>query len=281
MKKTLYLDHNIIADGVHHGDIRRVIEEHNLKLVLSEVNFLELVRVPDEYLEDLKSKIKFLEKLEPKFIATSAEIKSDEICRFITTNFLGYEFHPLNIFHNTLGDLVNEKDLNSLHRYIFELRKPEIQTMLQQIIKESAKSLQQARNEPEAFSQQLNSDQSKKEFIYLNLNLNLEKVDKKRIFEKLDDCLKQWSELMAECKTLAVDDKLSNFRTRDKGRKVKESDLPDYQHILAALPYCDYFLSNDKYVVLCTKELRKNLSDISLAKVFKTPKDLLIFLQNR
>lgn len=56
------------------------------------------------------------------------------------------------------------------------------------------------------------------------------------------------NEVYASCQAIAVDDILTRIRVSDKFGP-KAADAADLQHALAALAYCDYFVSDDKRLV--------------------------------
>ena len=74
---------------------------------------------------------------------------------------------------------------------------------------------------------------------------------------------------------MAVEDKLSEIRTRDPHRQPKLQDSIDLQHSVIALSYCRSFVTKDRYLVHCAAQLNKALPRISLASIF-TSVDALV-----
>ena len=85
--------------------------------------------------------------------------------------------------------------------------------------------------------------------------------------ELAEFCYNSGQSFFDECRSLAVENALTNVRIRDPGRKPRESDGPDLQHIVPALAYCDIFLTRDGYQAQCTEAVRTTLVGMNLALV--------------
>ena len=73
---------------------------------------------------------------------------------------------------------------------------------------------------------------------------------------------------------MAVEDALTRARTAAAGRKPQTSDGIDLMHAVVALAYCDYFLVRDGFVFQCCMHVRKELSEMKLATVYRDAEEI-------
>jgi hypothetical protein len=90
----------------------------------------------------------------------------------------------------------------------------------------------------------------------------------------LEYCLNNLENFLRACPALAVEDALSRVRTRDPRRVPGESDGPDLQHMVSALPNCDVFLSRDKYQLSCATAAHSDVPGIRFAALYSSSRDL-------
>ncbi|MEW6657689.1 MAG: hypothetical protein AB1424_03415 [Thermodesulfobacteriota bacterium] len=92
--------------------------------------------------------------------------------------------------------------------------------------------------------------------------------------ELLEFCYANQKDFYSTCPAMAVEDKLCEIRARDPNRVPKESDAIDLQHAVAALSYCDFFITGDRYALFNIEQVARELQSIKTAKTFKTLQSL-------
>jgi hypothetical protein len=89
----------------------------------------------------------------------------------------------------------------------------------------------------------------------------------------LDFCIMNWPELIASCRALAAESRLSEARIRDPLRKPEVSDGADLHHAVAALAYCNHFVTEDRFLFRCAEETSAAVS--SFARPHRSLADLI------
>lgn len=121
--------------------------------------------------------------------------------------------------------------------------------------------------EPKTFHN-LVSNRIKKNLPFSTPDQSLLKVEE--IPQLVDFCWEERKQLYKQCPSTAVEDCLTDIRTRDPNRSPKPQDGRDLQHVIVALPYCDAFITNDGYLHKCALYVSNKLSDLKLAKVYRS-----------
>jgi hypothetical protein len=91
----------------------------------------------------------------------------------------------------------------------------------------------------------------------------------------LERCLVSFKKILKTCPAFSVEWFSFDFRTGNPKRNPQRQDAIDLQHLVPALSYCDYFISNDGYVFDGSRFILKKCRTLP-CKVFR---DFASFIQ--
>jgi hypothetical protein len=276
MVRTLYLDHSIVSHEPWWLPVEQVVASREVRLALSLWNLFEIGAASNMGQRDRR--LAFLEKLDPLWMIERRTIQKQEVERFLWRHKFGRTPRDMLVLTPSLSvvesfisgpqthigltprQFIRELDYNRLN----PLKKlsPEAQTTLKKA-------------DPAALKR---SDKGM--FVgWVNQSIPICNPDGQPMtavarLELAEFCYRRRAEFLAECPSMAVEDALTTDRTRDRQRKPTDSDGPDAQHTIAALPYCDLFFTRDGYQARSATVVRRMLKALKLAEICTGPDQL-------
>jgi hypothetical protein len=274
---NLYLDHSVVSHEPSWQSARDVLALPGMRLVLSVWNLVEIGGHADLALRERR--ISFLEAFNPSWVLERVPVQKREVARFVSKQFFGVETGDVQVFTPHLSvveaDLAGPKTHIGLtarqwiqgidYARIEKLKEyaPNALKILQTVDKKSFKAKQKA-----IFKKWIGP-------LIFDVGPDGKPLTLKCKGAILDYCEKHQKEFFAVCKSLHVEDALTDARVANPGRNPQHSDGIDLMHAVIALAYCDYFVVRDGFVAQCADRAIKKLAPVALAKVYRDPDALL------
>lgn len=268
-ERTIYVDHSVVSYEAWWSDLKSVLSSKNLRLVLSIWNLYEIGSASDNAQKERR--LTFLESFSPQWIVERRDIQRQEVEGFLWHHRFGVQTKEILAVTPSLSvvasfftgaqieiGLTARKFIGQLD---YDLLRP-LRRLTPDALKvwQAADSVTRKAKEYEIFD------------AWIRPSIPTRDPDGRALTreqqaELLMFCRQNKAAFLSECRSLAVEDALSAARTGDARRNPGESDGPDLQHAAIALPYCDVFLSRDRYQVWCAESAHAALKPMTLARV--------------
>lgn len=279
--KTLYLDHNILVNEGNWDSLRRVVADGTVRLAASSWNIVEIEQGEDS--DQMLRRAEFIAALQPLFIHDMLTLQRYEIRNFLWLYFFKSGIFPFNAFSPSYAAALFE-DLQIKVREDYSLvdyfraamrndRRNGFATIDQQkdALVEALRTLQNAdREKLKAIDEQVF-------FHHLAALLPRYRPNGKAIgpqtwAEMLQFCNERKVELYRLSPALFAENELGNKRRQDVRRQPNRGDAADLMHATLGLAYCDYFVTNDGFVVSCAEFARGKLDTqgVAVAEIFRS-----------
>lgn len=287
--KTIYIDHNILiylyndTDQVYKHVIDKIIGDDDLTFVFSIWNLIEIVTGNE--IDEAIELAALIDSLNPMWLVERLNIEQEEVKRYLLNNYYKLNnqesFNPIQkhlseVFYylDPRTVRVNDNAVKSVTEWARHPKSMDEINIVKHNTPDALATIQAARKNKTITRDQ--QDQIDRIF-YGNLiptydpdNNPLHKEERTKIQDYL---VKNKRELLRASPCLNVEEKLSDFRTRDAKRIPEEQDAIDLQHSVPALAYCDHVISNDgffssgagfvkKHCNLTALTIHKNLLDL-------------------
>lgn len=283
--EKIYLDTNILIYIVEQDDellkekAKKIVNSKAQRFVISQWNLFEISNSAPEKALKIAD---FIDKdLQPLWLIETANVRSLEVERFFKKIIYKEKLVALNVFCQYLSQvdyyLLSEPPLvGTTARSIIQawIMSPNALRSLKNVFTETPKCIETIIRHKKNGSLSTRT----KEVFYKILGpftpqrdpANLP-LDEKTKNDFLDYCWKHKAEFYRHCPTFKIDHLLREYRSSDPKRKAKMQDAPDLQHQLVPLAYCNYFITNDRYVENGINYLSKH---IKIASCFRSLFDL-------
>lgn len=280
--KTVYFDTcNLIyffSDDQTAQEITVFLEKNDFRLILSGWHAVDLAAFAKNKSNSLDI-AKRLDEIEPLYIFDTLMLKRWELQNFIDETYYNRNIEKISVFASCLCQLDNEWNKGDAEIGLTFARLV-MQQFNQPILKTAIINGTNALNEITKNKNKITEEIEQKTFeIYIGnfvQELRLTAEEKRAI---LHYCIKKKRSLLKSCPIFFVEDKLQEFRTSDMRRNAKQQDTGDLQHQMAALTYCDYFITNDGYVFRGADYVKKHFNTIATVTYrIKTLDDLFCSL---
>jgi hypothetical protein len=273
---SLYIDHSIVTHPLSWKPMEDVLDGGKAQLVLSLWNLFEIGSASDKTQQALR--LEFLMKFRPLWILERIEIQRQEIRTFLWKEKFDVTLEPLQVFKHHLSEvesyyagsetgigLTPTQWINGVNFGKYDAYKELTPTALRQLQNHGATKI--VERQDEIFRKWI-------EALLPEVNPEGHGFSKAELSESLVFCEKNQAAFYAACPAMAVEDALARARTATAARNPQSSDGIDLMHTVVALAYCDYFLVRDGFVFQCCDRVRKELSEMKLATVYRDAEEL-------
>ncbi len=264
--KTLYIDHNILADESNWELLEKIIKENELTLVLSDWNLVEIAQATD--IPQATKRIEFLESVNPLWLIPKVNIYEAEVRQFVLKNYFGHTIEELPKFITSYTvslsyDCGTETPIGASPRKMVESWQRDPSGLLP--IVEGKKEATQAANFMKTVSEK--DKKAKKDVLFkewVRPFIPHKKADAILVAREeqeviLEYCYKNRVLFFDECPSLGVEEQITDIRARDKVRPPTDQDAIDLEHQLLALPHCDYLVTADGFIRYCIKFVAQSI----------------------
>ena len=256
--------------------MENVLTGGKAQLALSLWNLFEIGSASDTTQQE--QRLAFLMKFNPLWILERVDIQRLEVRAFLWKEKFGVSLEPLQVIRRHLSEvesyhagpetrigLTPTQWINGVYFRRYDEHKKAAPTALRQLQALGAKKI--AQRQDEIFQKWIEG--------------LLPKGDPEdRPFSKAElsglkaFCAKNQTAFYSACPAMAVEDALTRARTATPARNPQNSDGIDLMHAVVALAYCDCFLVRDGFVFQCCEHVRKDLSEMTLATVYREAEEL-------
>lgn len=249
----LYLDHHILVNEAFWPAIDRLVKQRHLTLALSSWSVQELRQA-----NDVKQKVargRFLESLAPVYMHGMDLLQRAELRRFVYDQLFGVTLQAIAPFCNSFAELLRE-DFGLLTRPEYSLSEFLENSDQGNLDLEKREHAEALRTIQKASKKQLDATERATFFQHL-ANLAPKHSPDGRILtpaawvHMLELCYANKDALYRTCPALFAEDRLGIKRAEDPNRNPRLSDSADLMHAAVAMSYCEYFVSNDAFLVKC------------------------------
>ncbi|WP_211444233.1 hypothetical protein [Collimonas humicola] len=262
--KTLYIDHNVLTHEDNWENLRGIVANHDIRLVISGWNMIEIEQGEDR--EQKVRRIEFILSLTPIYIHEMQTLQRYELRSFLWLYFFRAGMFPFIPFKVRFSSILLDD---------FNIRVRDDYSMMDY--------MQTAKLGDLASIEKAKSD-------LVNVLTTLQKADRRRLKE-LDETIfithlntlfpKQWPDgtsivpkdwlnmgrycyqnrekLYRSSPALLAESAMADKRRQDSTRKPNRGDAADLMHCTLGLAYCDYFVTGDGFAAKCTEYAQSQL----------------------
>lgn len=277
--RSIYLDYNLIA--IMAGRTRQnaaQLENHLHKfrgggdrIALSAWHALELSRSNDD--GHIQACIELVDRLEPVWLSNPSYVKTEEIKKFLATEFGSRRFQPhsnpafnvtVSQMWSTYGETIVGETFShtvwALHNHA-----PSRET-IDNAVRQTPKAILIGR-------EAMKNGRGKTYEAIIDREYFASLAPRGASSGEIDCLVANVSRVLETCPAIAVEDYLTRIRATESF-VPEESDAADLQHATLAVAYCDYFSSDDKMLLEhCRRTVRQLGIDCTLVR---SPMDLPI-----
>ena len=271
---TIYLNHEIIAGEKSWPLIRSTIGRSEDKtLAISQYNLVEAAGGSCQ--SQTVRRMEFIDSLRPVWVRDRRDIQREEVRNFVWERCFNSPMNCVCPFSRSLSAVLAyhlgaKTPLDCSARKWLAIFGGELQLDEPKTATVNALTILQAIDRQKKMSTQA---QAFCEWVCQNLPFRDPRnrlIGAAECRELSEHCLDNQLEFFQRCRSMAVEDKLTDIRTHDPRRQPKRQDSIDLQHIVVALSYCRSFVTKDRYLLHCATQLTKVLRDANLASVFRS-----------
>lgn len=268
---NLYIDHSIVSHQPSWKPLEDALQSGKVQLALSLWNLFEIGSATDKAQQ--AQRLTFLDQFKPLWIVERVDIQRQEIRAFLWKEKFGIEPQPTQIFKRHLSEvesyhagfetrigLTPTQWINGVNFAKYDNDKKRAPTALRQLQTYGADKIQERQDE--IFRKWI-------EALLPKTDPSGRALSKAEVADLSDFCEKNQKAFYAACPAMAVEDALTRARTANAARNPQNSDGVDLMHTVVALAYSDYFLVRDGFVHHCCEHVRKDLSAVKLAAVYR------------
>ena len=280
--KTIYIDHNILiylhkdTGHIYKSVIDKIIGDNDFTFVFSIWNLVEIVTGNE--IDAAIELASLVDSLNPMWLVERLNIQEEEVKEFLANNYYHHDnsdiFNPIKkhlseVFYYLDPRTVRIND-NAVKAVTEWAKYPDSMaaiTGVKQSTPDALTAIQTARKNKTITQSQL---QQIDKIYYGNL-LPSYAPDNKPIHNNervimRDFLVNNKRELLRASPCLNVEEKISDFRTRNVKRIPEEQDAIDLQHLASSLAYCNYLISNDGFFISGAEFVKKhcNLTDLTI-----------------
>jgi hypothetical protein len=273
---NLYIDHSVITHPPSWKPLKDVLAAGKVQLALSLWNLFEIGSASDKTQQ--AQRLAFLEQFSPLWILERLEIQRQEVQRFLWKMKFCVASEAMQVFKRHLSEvesyyagsetrigLTPTQWINGVNFARYDAYKDRAPTALRQIQIQGAKKI--AERQDEIFGRWIDG-------LLPKINPEGHAFTKDELSAFLTLCQVNQAEFYAACPAMAVEDALTRARTAAPARTPKRSDGIDLMHAVVALAYSDFFLVRDGFVFHCCETVRRELSEKTLATVYRDAEEL-------
>ncbi len=273
---TLYIDHSVVTHTPSWKPVEDVLTSGRALLALSLWNLFEIGSASDK--TQHRQRLAFLTKYPPLWILERVDIQRQETRAFLWKEKFGVTPESLQVFKGHLSEvesyhagsetrigLTPTQWINGVDFRKYDEHKKLAPTALGQLQTNGAKK--NAKRQYEIFRKWI-------EGVLPKVNREGRAFSKAELLEFLAFCAGNQVAFYAACPAMAVEDALTRARTATAGRKPQTSDGIYLMHAVVALAYCDYFLVRDGFMFQCCVQVRRELSEMKLATVYRDAEEI-------
>lgn len=282
--KTIYIDHNILIylyndkNHIYKPVIDKINGDKELTFAFSIWNLVEIVTGNE--IEEAIKLAALVDSLNPMWLVERLNILEEEVKGFLLKNYFHLDnlesFNPIKkhlseVFYclNPRTVRINDNTVKSVTEWAKHPKSMGTITNVKQDTPEALTTIQTARKNNTITKEH----QRQIDRIYYGNLIPTYGPDKKPLHSKertkiLNYLVKNKRELLRASPCLNVEEKLTDFRTRNVKRIPEEQDAVDLQHSVPSLAYCDYVISNDGFFSSGAEFVKKhcNLTDLTMYK---------------
>ncbi|MGO9395443.1 MAG: hypothetical protein ACLP7A_12620 [Desulfobaccales bacterium] len=271
--QTLYVDNHVLAHEDNLPMLANLCAPNTgLRLVVSQWLLVEIANFGDKI--GAIKRCEFLDSLKPLWMIERMHIQRHEVRRFLWINYFKSDAEPFSAFSEYLSVILSY-DQGSSVPLGYTARKWLEDTCVTDVNEEKKRVVF-------ALKTLQGADPKKKKSIEVDIFQEwvLHKIPeydpegrpmaKAARQELLGFCYANQKDFYSMCPAMALEDRLCEVRARDPNRVPKESDAIDLQHAVAALSYCDFFITGDRCALFNIEQVARELKSIKTAKTFKT-----------
>lgn len=247
MIRTLYIDHNVLADEDGWNDLTAVIQQNQLQVVMSVWNLFEIASATDE--RQKARRLAYVESLSPWWAMDRVETQEKELRRFIFTRYFGANGEDIYGITKHLsvavakGTRTETKVGMKAADYVRALKGVDLDA--------EKKSVMRALQIHRDAGRDKRKEKEEERFLaWLIHFMPMRNADGKLLKRNekvalLKRCWEDRKDLFASSPAIAVEDQLEIARTLDEKRKPQVGDGVDLQHSVVAMAFCDFYMSKD------------------------------------
>jgi hypothetical protein len=268
----VYIDHSIVSTERFWPDLQALLQNKELKLVLSLWNLLEMRYASD--VGQREQRMRFLDQFSPLWMLERLDAQRFEVRSFLWKSRynLDSEWNPVVknisqvIAHHagakTEIGLTPRGWMNSLPLERLRSKKSLAPNALRTLQGWGAKRVKEKQAAIfRAWIEKKIPDRSPDGKV-------LSMTEKAAL---LDFCVARKKAFFSACPALAVEDELMLARTANRRRNPTNSDGEDLFHGVMALAYCDAFIVFDGFAEACVRTAKRKLRNLKLADIYSTP----------
>jgi hypothetical protein len=272
----LYIDHSIVTHPSSWGAVDDVLTRGEARLALSLWNLFEIGSASDRAQQD--QRLAFLTKFNPLWILERIAIQRQEVRTFLWQEKFGWAAEPAEVFKRNLSEVeahvvgfrtrigvTPRQWIDSTNFKRFDPSKELAPTALRQLQTLGAKKV--ARRQDEIFRRWIQA-------LLPTLRPDRTGFLKGEIDGMSKFCEDNQAAFYAACPAMAVENAMTRARTAAATRNPQKSDGIDLMHAVVAVAYCDQFVVRDRFVFRCCEDVKKELSSIKLATIYRDAEEL-------